>query len=87
MTDFGFVKDDSSRELSRTFCGSKSYASPEILLGQPYDPKKGDVWALAVVLYIFITGKMPFDESQGTKKILKVNLDLEFLLSETQHVR
>lgn len=39
-------------------------------MGKPYDPKKSDVWALAVVLYIFITGKMPFDESLGTKRVL-----------------
>ena len=65
LCDFGFCKDVSkgSDELSKTYCGSKAYASPglyyqsfyliiysyfinyrfliEILLGQPYDPKKG----------------------------------------------
>lgn len=31
-------------DLSRTFCGSKSYSAPEILLGQEYVPFKADVW-------------------------------------------
>ncbi|CAD5121619.1 unnamed protein product [Dimorphilus gyrociliatus] len=69
VCDFGFVKDD-CKSLSSTFCGSKSYAAPEILLGNPYLPKKADVWALGVILYIFITGQMPFSEAKGTKSIL-----------------
>jgi len=50
--------------MSQTFCGSKAYAAPEILQGRTYDPMKADVWALGVILYIFITGKMPFDETK-----------------------
>jgi len=50
--------------MSQTFCGSKAYAAPEILQGRTYDPLKADVWALGVVMYIFITGKMPFDETK-----------------------
>jgi len=50
--------------MSQTFCGSKAYAAPEILQGRTYDPLKADVWALGVIMYIFITGKMPFDETK-----------------------
>ena len=31
LCDFGFVRDATSGDLSRTYCGSKSYAAPEIL--------------------------------------------------------
>jgi len=51
-------------DMSQTFCGSKAYAAPEILQGRTYDPMKADVWALGVIMYIFITGKMPFDETK-----------------------
>ena len=51
-------------DMSQTFCGSKAYAAPEILQGRTYDPMKADVWALGVIIYIFITGKMPFDETK-----------------------
>jgi serine kinase len=72
LCDFGFVKEvANSEELSQTFCGSKAYAAPEILKGQPYDPKKGDIWAMGVITYILVTGKMPFDESRGTKRVLE----------------
>ena len=58
LCDFGFSKDvlKCKEYLSRTYCGSRAYVSPEILLGLPYDAKKADVWAIGVILYIFLTG-------------------------------
>lgn len=56
ICDFGFSKYFATRELSNTYCGSKAYASPEILLSLPYDPCKADVWALGVIIYIIVTG-------------------------------
>ncbi|KAK3611336.1 hypothetical protein CHS0354_029988 [Potamilus streckersoni] len=78
ICDFGFVKDNCTDELSKTYCGSKSYAAPEILRGEPYDPKKADIWAIGVILYIFITGKMPFDESKGNHGVLEEQRKLNF---------
>ncbi|XP_041352301.1 testis-specific serine/threonine-protein kinase 2-like [Gigantopelta aegis] len=78
ICDFGFVKGDCTREMSRTYCGSKSYAAPEILKGQPYEPKKSDMWAIGVILYIFITGKMPFDESRGNAGVLDEQQKMDF---------
>ncbi len=77
LCDFGFVKSNSSAELSNTYCGSKSYAAPEILQGRPYPPQKADIWALGVILYIIVTGKMPFDESRGTKHIIEQQRQLQ----------
>ncbi len=71
LTDFGFVKGDVSRSLSATFCGSRSYAAPEILQGLPYDPKKADVWAVTSIIYIIATGRMPFDETKSTTFLLR----------------
>ena len=76
IADFGFVKGECAQSLSSTFCGSKSYAAPEILKGKPYDPFKSDIWALGVIVYILVTGKMPFDEARGTKYILAEQLHL-----------
>ena len=78
ICDFGFVKDECMKDLSKTYCGSKSYASPEILRGEPYDPKKSDIWAIGVILYIFVTGKMPFDESKGNHGVLEEQKKLNF---------
>ena len=64
--------------LSATYCGSKSYAAPEILQGRPYDPRKADVWAIGVIAYILLTGRMPFDETRGTEIVLKEQKALAF---------
>jgi len=41
LCDFGFVRDAAAGDLSRTYCGSKSYAAPEILQARSDLYKKG----------------------------------------------
>lgn len=77
ICDFGFAKPDTVNPSS-TFCGSKAYAAPEILAGQEYSPTKADVWAIGVILYIFVTGTMPFNEEFKNRIILKAQQDLAF---------
>ena len=48
-----------------TRCGSEDYAAPEILLGQPYDGRLTDGWALGVLLYALMEGRLPFDAPPG----------------------
>ncbi|XP_063056073.1 testis-specific serine/threonine-protein kinase 6 [Engraulis encrasicolus] len=67
LTDFGFGRFAAGHpDMSHTYCGSAAYAPPEVLLGVPYDPKKYDVWSLGVILYVMVTGCMPFDDSNVT---------------------
>ncbi|KAF2875347.1 kinase-like domain-containing protein [Massariosphaeria phaeospora] len=51
--------------LLTTRCGSEDYAAPEILLGQPYDGRLTDAWALGVLLYALMEGRLPFDPPPG----------------------
>ncbi|XP_051550763.1 testis-specific serine/threonine-protein kinase 6-like [Myxocyprinus asiaticus] len=62
VTDFGFGRFADTSDCSSTFCGSAAYTPPEIILGEAYDPKKYDVWSLGVILYVMVTGTMPYDD-------------------------
>jgi len=95
ITDFGFARHcrDSKtgkRILSSTYCGSCAYAAPEILKGTAYNPKLYDMWSLGCILFIMLTGHMPYDESDISKmlknqekKILHYPHQVEDVISES----
>jgi serine/threonine protein kinase len=49
--------------LLRLCCGSKHYAAPELIQGQPYHGELVDAWACGVVLFALLTGCFPFDSA------------------------
>lgn len=75
VADFGFSKILEYKHdqvvLSATFCGSAAYASPELLQRIPYNPKISDMWSMGVVLFIMLTGFMPYDDSNLTRMVAK----------------
>ena len=62
LGDFGFSRRVSSisQPLSQ-FCGSPSYASPELLSADSYRGDSADLWALGVLVFFTVTGRLPFD--------------------------
>lgn len=48
------------------FCGSKSYAAPEVLVGRGYDGFQADMWSLGVCLFGLLNGFFPVDEAKPT---------------------
>ncbi len=61
LIDFGFARQvDPSAPLLDDNCGSSQYASPEVIMCQPYDPRQADIWSLGVILFTLATGELPF---------------------------
>ncbi|WPH03009.1 Hypothetical protein R9X50_00588300 [Acrodontium crateriforme] len=68
LTDLGLsrrIPEPPEPPTLTTRCGSEDYAAPEILLGQPYDGRLTDAWALGVLLYALMEGRLPFDAPPG----------------------
>jgi protein-serine/threonine kinase len=64
LTDLGLsrrIPEPPESPLLTTRCGSEDYAAPELLMGQPYDGRQTDAWALGVMLYALMEGRLPFD--------------------------
>jgi calcium/calmodulin-dependent protein kinase kinase 2 len=40
--------------------GTYQFLSPESCSGEPYDPFVADIWAVGVIVFVFLFGKLPF---------------------------
>ncbi|KAJ6155181.1 hypothetical protein N7470_005747 [Penicillium chermesinum] len=70
LSDLGLsrrIPEPPESPLLHTRCGSEDYAAPEILMGQPYDGRSTDAWALGVLLYAIMENRLPFDVLPGTR--------------------
>ena len=65
LIDFGLSKvleeiesAKNSRSLS-TVAGTLAYMAPEVIT-EKYDPKHCDIWSLGVLMYLMVSGYLPF---------------------------
>jgi tetratricopeptide (TPR) repeat protein/predicted Ser/Thr protein kinase len=61
LMDFGLAKVSGATKLTRTgtTMGTVAYMSPEQVQGREVD-QRSDIWALGVVLYEMVSGRVPF---------------------------
>ncbi|VDM40145.1 unnamed protein product [Toxocara canis] len=68
--DTTFLKK-SEHELSMTYCGSKAFMAPEVLLALPHPPFKADVWSLGIIAFALLTNRYPFDHRATIIRMIK----------------
>jgi serine/threonine protein kinase len=70
LADFGMAALQPAGSLLNTFCGSPHYASPEIVKAMKYNGEKTDIWSCGIILFVLLTGRLPFDE-ENVRRLLK----------------
>ena len=75
VADFGIAlaNQDVSAKLTNTgaFVGTPGYLSPEVCLGKMVD-QRSDIFALGIVLFEMLSGRMPFQDDSPLKLMLDV---------------
>lgn len=84
LIDFGISKQMESEPM-KGVVGSSYYIAPEVLDGE-YD-LKCDIWSLGVLLYILLSGYLPFNGSDTNAVIKNIKEhDLKFLHKEWKNI-
>lgn len=71
IADFGLSKILSEDTMLKTCCGSPHYLAPEVLQCSAYDSKV-DIWGIGIIVYIALTGCLPFFDDDMRKLIVKI---------------
>ncbi|KAL5980359.1 CBL-interacting serine/threonine-protein kinase 16 [Asimina triloba] len=58
--------------LLHTQCGTPAYVAPEVLRKKGYDGAKADIWSCGVILFVLLSGFLPFQDDNIMKMYRKV---------------
>ena len=85
IADFGLSNIMSDGNFLRTSCGSPNYAAPEVISGKLYAGPEVDVWSCGVILYVFLVGRLPFDDEFIPALFKKIQAGAFHVPSQTPH--
>ncbi|KAG6433526.1 hypothetical protein SASPL_105140 [Salvia splendens] len=66
ISDFGLSALAESRRqdgLLHTTCGTPAYVAPEVISRKGYDGAVSDIWSCGVILFVLLSGYLPFHSS------------------------
>ncbi|CAM9100763.1 unnamed protein product [Ectocarpus sp. 8 AP-2014] len=71
-----------------TMCGTTQYMAPEIVNRDSYRGDKADIWSCGVVLFVLLSGFLPFDSNDPSivvQKIKSGRFDIPSFISDLAH--
>jgi len=71
IIDFGSATVDHG-EMTRTYCGSEPYTSPEVAQGGRYHRVSQEIWSLGVLLFVMVYGEYPFANIVKTEECVLI---------------
>lgn len=83
ITDFGLanLNEGTGTQLLNTVCGTPNYVAPEVLQEKGYDGITADVWSCGIILFVMLSGYLPFDDPQLNALFTKIERG-EFRMSK-----
>ena len=75
LADFGW--SNVKNKVRRTFCGTRDYLAPEMIMKSGHDEKL-DVWTLGILTFEVLTGKAPFSPDIKAKTVGQIKQELEY---------
>lgn len=75
VSDFGLsALAESKRQdgLLHTTCGTPAYVAPEVINRKGYDGAKADIWSCGVILFVLLSGYLPFHSSNLMEMYRKI---------------
>lgn len=75
VSDFGFSALPEQKwndGLLHTRCGTPAYVAPEVLRKKGYDGAKADTWSCGVILFVLLSGHLPFRNENAMKMYVKI---------------
>ena len=68
LIDFGLACQFDPTKLMEQVIGTMLYMAPEVVQKKKYD-EKSDIWALGIVLFVMLTGRVPYRQKNVKKQI------------------
>ncbi|KAK6129475.1 hypothetical protein DH2020_036788 [Rehmannia glutinosa] len=75
ISDFGlsaFAETKRQDGLLHTTCGTPAYVAPEVINRRGYDGSKADIWSCGVILFVLLSGYLPFHDSNLMEMYRKI---------------